>query len=199
MKFFEFFPANFSDLIDRTLKITQNGCRSGRSLRQCAQFRSFHFPAGKTCAHGGQMCGPSGREKRPAARWGGFLQEAEEKAAEKGSPPRGAGSAQPRLRGCHPFSVHLRRRDFKAPLCKGSWRRRRLRDCCRRFATAGCLRRPYLFPCAGKDRGEKGAWMRLVHSASEFRQLPMFQASFHSVVTLCMSWYAPPDTGVSDL
>ena len=29
-----------------------------------------------------------------------------------------------------------------------------------------CLRRPYLFPCVGKDRGEKGAWMRLVHSAN---------------------------------
>ena len=28
-----------------------------------------------------------------------------------------------------------------------------------------CLRRPYLFPCAGKDRGEKGAWTRLVRSA----------------------------------
>ena len=47
-----------------------------------------------------------------------------------GSPSRGAGSAQPRLRGCIDF------------------------------ATAGCLRRPYLFPCAGKDRGEKGAGLR---------------------------------------
>ena len=27
----------------------------------------------------------------------------------------------------------------------------------------------------------------------------MFQASFHSVVTLRVSYYAPPDTGVSDL
>ena len=27
----------------------------------------------------------------------------------------------------------------------------------------------------------------------------MFQASFHSIVTLCMSYYAPPDTGVPNL
>ena len=27
----------------------------------------------------------------------------------------------------------------------------------------------------------------------------MFQASFHSIVTLRASWYAPPDTGVSGL
>ena len=27
----------------------------------------------------------------------------------------------------------------------------------------------------------------------------MFQASFHSIVTLRASWYAPPDTGVSSL
>ena len=39
----------------------------------------------------------------------------------------------------------------------------------------------------------------LVHSASEFKQEPMFQASFHSVVTLRIFDYAPPDTGVSDL
>ena len=61
------------------------------------------------------------------------------------------------------------------------------------------LRRPYLFRLAGKDRGEKGAWMRLVLSASEFRQEPIFQASFHTILTLRASWYAPPDTGVSDL
>ena len=41
--------------------------------------------------------------------------------------------------------------------------------------------------------------MRLVLSASEFRREPIFQASFHSVVTLRMSYYAPPDTGVSGL
>ena len=61
------------------------------------------------------------------------------------------------------------------------------------------LRRPYLFRLAGKDRGEKGAWMRLVLSASEFRREPIFQASFHTIVTLRVSDYAPPDTGVSNL
>ena len=40
---------------------------------------------------------------------------------------------------------------------------------------------------------------RLVLSASEFRREPRLQASFHSVVTLRVSYYAPPETGVSDL
>ena len=62
-----------------------------------------------------------------------------------------------------------------------------------------CLRRPYLFSRKRKDRGEKSAWIRLVQPASEFRQLPMFRASFHSGVTLRASDYAPPDTGVSGL
>ena len=35
---------------------------------------------------------------------------------------------------------------------------------------------------------------RGVHPASAFRRESMFQASFHSVVTSRMSWYAPPDT-----
>ena len=62
-----------------------------------------------------------------------------------------------------------------------------------------CLRRPYLFSRKRKDRGEKSAWTRLVHSASDFRQEPMFQASFHTIVTLRVSDYAPPDTGEPDL
>ena len=61
------------------------------------------------------------------------------------------------------------------------------------------LRRPYLFSRKRKDRGEKSAWRRGVHSASEFRRTPMFRASFHTILTLRMSWYAPPDTGASDL
>ena len=89
MKFLALFPAKFSDLIERTLKITQNTRRRGRSLRQCAQFRVFCSAACKTCACCGQMCGLGGRLFRPAARRAGFLQEAEEKAAEKGSPSRG--------------------------------------------------------------------------------------------------------------
>ena len=34
----------------------------------------------------------------------------------------------------------------------------------------------------------------LVLSASEFRRAPIFQASFHTIVTLRVSDYAPPDT-----
>ncbi len=61
------------------------------------------------------------------------------------------------------------------------------------------LRRPYLFSRKRKDRGEKSAWTRLVRAASEFRLEPIFQASFHSGVTLRASYYAPPDTEVSGL
>ena len=57
------------------------------------------------------------------------------------------------------------------------------------------LRRPNLFSRKRKDWGEKSAWTRLVLPASEFRQEPMFQASFHTIVTLRVSWYAPPDMG----
>ena len=139
MKFFALFPAKFSDLIDRTLKITQNTRRRGRSLRQCAQFRGFCSADGKTCACCGQMCGLGGRFFRPAARRDGFLQEAEEKAAEKGSPPREAGAK--RLRGCCKFAAtspsRLRRatspgrgglgeRTPMASPMRGSCRRRRL-------------------------------------------------------------------------
>ena len=78
-------------------------------------------------------------------------------------------------------------------------KRRRLRRLVpsRSFLTR--LRRPYLFSRKRKDRGEKSAWRRGVHSASEFRRTPMFRASFHTILTLRMSWYAPPDTGASDL
>ena len=57
-----------------------------------------------------------------------------------------------------------------------------------------------IFSVLPEKIGEKrGAWTRLVHSASDFRRDPIFQASFHSVVTLRASNYAPPDTGVSNL
>ena len=78
-------------------------------------------------------------------------------------------------------------------------KRRRLRRLVPSWSFLTRLRRPYLFPCAGKDRGEKGAWLRLVLPASDFRQASEFWASFHSIVTLRMSWYAPPDTGVPNL
>ena len=41
--------------------------------------------------------------------------------------------------------------------------------------------------------------MRLVRSASEFKQAPSFGLAFHMVLTLWASYYAPPDTGVSSL
>ena len=40
---------------------------------------------------------------------------------------------------------------------------------------------------------------RLVRAASEFRREPGLQALFHTIVTSQVSYYAPPDTGVSDL
>ena len=61
------------------------------------------------------------------------------------------------------------------------------------------LRRPYLFSRKRKDRGEKSAWMRLMRSASEFKQASSFGLAFHMVLTLWASYYAPPDTGVSSL
>ena len=61
------------------------------------------------------------------------------------------------------------------------------------------LRRPYLFSRKRKDRGEKSAWMRLVRSASEFKQAPSFGLAFHMVLTLWASYYAPPGTGMSSL
>ena len=38
-----------------------------------------------------------------------------------------------------------------------------------------------------------------VRPASDFRQASEFWASFHTIVTLRASWYAPPDTGVPNL
>ena len=78
-------------------------------------------------------------------------------------------------------------------------KRRRLRRLVPPWSFLTCLRRPYLFPRAGKDRGEKGAGLRLVHPASDFRWEAMLQASFHTILTSRASWYAPPDTGASDL
>ena len=78
-------------------------------------------------------------------------------------------------------------------------KRRRLRRLVPSWSFLTRLRRPYLFRLAGKDRGEKGTRLRLVLPASEFRWEPIFQASFHTVVTLRASRYAPPDTGVPNL
>ena len=46
---------------------------------------------------------------------------------------------------------------------------------------------------------EKSAWTRLVHPASDFRWEAMFQASFHTIVTLRVFDYALPDTWVPNL
>ncbi len=90
-------------------------------------------------------------------------------------PPSNAAAPTSATTGTPSPSISIKE---KAPLCKGSWpegpegsipRRSgkrlpfqgagsaqpRPRGCID-FATAGCLRRPYLFRLAGKDRGEKG-------------------------------------------
>ena len=54
------------------------------------------------------------------------------------------------------------------------------------------------FPSCRKRRGRKGALgYGLVLPAYEFRQDPMFQALFHTILTSQASDYAPPDTGGS--
>ena len=78
-------------------------------------------------------------------------------------------------------------------------KRRRLRRLVPSWSFLTRLRRPYRFSRTRKDRGEKSAWIRLVQPASEFRQLPMFRASFHSRATSRATYYAPPDTGVPNL
>ena len=52
-----------------------------------------------------------------------------------------------------------------------------------------------IFSVLPEKIGEKRALGRgLVHAASDFRQAPMVQASFHMIVTLRVFYYAPPDT-----
>ena len=89
MKFFALFHAKFSDLIDRTLKITQNTRRRGRSLRQCAQFRVFCSAACKTCACCGQMCGLGGRFFPPRRPPGWFSAGSRGKSCRKRLPSQG--------------------------------------------------------------------------------------------------------------
>ena len=62
------------------------------------------------------------------------------------------------------------------------------------------LRRPYLFSRKRKDRGEKSAWGRVwcfLRLNSGWNRC--FSLAFHLMVTLRMSYYAPPDTGVPNL
>ena len=74
-------------------------------------------------------------------------------------------------------------------------KRRRLRRLVPSWSFLTRLRRPYLVRLAGKDRGEKG---RLVTFGAccilNSGGTQCFSLAFHSVVTLRMSWYAPPDT-----
>ena len=116
---------------------------------------------------------------------------------------RDAGSAQPRLRGRRRSAGKDPNRKFSLRFGKEETsteeKRRRLRRLVPSWSFLTRLRRPYLFSRERKDRGEKSAWMRLVHSASDFRQAPGFWRSFHSEVTSRASWYAPPDTGVPNL
>ena len=79
-------------------------------------------------------------------------------------------------------------------------KRRRLRRLVPPWSFLTRLRRPYLFPCAGKDRGEKGRWVTvwcILHLNSGERLC--FSLAFHSILTLRASWYVPPDTGVPNL
>ena len=62
------------------------------------------------------------------------------------------------------------------------------------------LRRPLLFRLAGKEGGEKGRWVTVLFILPLNSSGPQcFGLAFHSIVTSCVSDYAPPDTGVSDL
>ena len=116
---------------------------------------------------------------------------------------RDAGSAKPRLRGCRRSAGKDPNRKFSLRFGKEETsteeKRRRLRRLVPSWSFLTRLRRPYLFSRERKDRGEKSAWMRLVHSASDFRQTPSFWMSFHSEVTSRASWCAPPDTMVPNL
>lgn len=55
-----------------------------------------------------------------------------------------------------------------------------------------CLRRPCLFRLAGKDRGEKGRWVRLVHIAGAIQASTDFWLLRTHILTLRALWYAPP-------
>ena len=74
---------------------------------------------------------------------------------------RDAGSAKPRLRGCRRSAGKDPNRKFSLRFGKEETsteeKRRRLRRLVPSWSFLTRLRRPYLFPCAGKDRGEKGA------------------------------------------
>ena len=113
-------------------------------------------------------------------------------ARTQGSPSRGAGSAQPRLRGCWKFAIKP-----KPQIQFAVWKGRNglrgkeaPRTAGTRSVEAGSDAPPTAisFPSRGKRYGRKGRLrMRLVLPASAFRQDPMFRASFHSRLALRVS------------
>ncbi len=79
-------------------------------------------------------------------------------------------------------------------------KRRRLRRLVPSWSFLTRLRRPLSFPSRTEKIGEKrvlgDGWCVLPLNSGKAL---VFQASFHTRVTLRASWYAPPDTGVSSL
>ena len=111
---------------------------------------------------------------------------------------RDAGSAQPRLRGCRRFAIKPKPQiQFAVWKGRNEHRGKETSLAAARSVVVISDAPPAApsFPSCRKRRGRKGAlgygW---VCPASEFRRGPMFQASFHSIVTSRASWYAPPDT-----
>ena len=79
-------------------------------------------------------------------------------------------------------------------------KRRRLRRLVPSWSFLTCLRRPLLFRLAGKEGGEKGRWVMVLCILPLNSSGPQcFGLAFYSIVTSCVSDYAPPDTGASDL
>ena len=74
-------------------------------------------------------------------------------------------------------------------------KRRRLRRLVPSWSFLTRLRRPHLFSRKRKDRGEKSAWGRGVHAASDFRRAAMFRSGVPLGGHLTSFSYAPPDTG----
>ena len=111
---------------------------------------------------------------------------------------RDAGSAQPRLRGCSKFAIKPKPQiQFAVWKGKNEHRGQETSLAAARSVVVVSDAPPAApsFPSCRKRRGRKGALgYDLLHSASEFRLDPGFQASFHSIRTLRVSYYAPPDT-----
>ena len=78
-------------------------------------------------------------------------------------------------------------------------KRRRLRRLVPSWSFLTCLRRPYLFPCAGKDRGEKGAGLRFGAFCLRIQVRPNVLGVVPLGGHLTSFCYVPPDTGVPNL